>query len=91
MKGTYKMSKNQDLLDASEIGSIPARKNKKATDNSTYVNISGITGLALFAVCISIAYMSYMVIFGTTDIISQAMTAPALLFVVFFLINKSLK
>jgi hypothetical protein len=29
MKGTYKMSKNQDLLDASEIGSIPGRKSKE--------------------------------------------------------------
>lgn len=87
----YKMSKNQDLLDASEIGSIPGRKSKKTVDNSTRVNISGISGLLLFAVCISILYMAYMVIFGTDDIISQAMTAPALLFVIIFLVIKSLK
>lgn len=85
------MGKNQDLLDASDIGSLPARKAQKKVNNSTYVNISGVSGLALFAVCVSILYMAYMVYFGTDDLISKVMLAPAVAFVAAFFIIKSIK
>lgn len=87
------MSKNDDLLDPSEIGSAkrPKAKIKAPTTTNSYINISGLYGLLVFAVCLSILYMAYMVIFGTDDRISQYMTIPALAFVLYFFIVKAAK
>lgn len=88
------MSKNHDLLDPSEIGTAKRPKTPKAqatTTNHSIIRISGIYGLLIFTVCLSILYMAYMVIFGTDDMISKYMTIPALAFVLYFLIVKAAK
>lgn len=87
------MSK-QELLDPSEIGTAKRTKTPKATKearNWSVIRISGIYGLLVFIVCLSILYMAYMVIFGTDDMISKYMTVPALLFVTYFLVIKAAK
>jgi hypothetical protein len=87
------MSK-QDLLDPSEIGTAKRSKTPKAVKESrnwSVIRISGIFGLLVFTVCLSILYMAYMVIFGTDDMISKYMTIPALLFVGYFFVVKAAK
>ena len=87
------MSKNDDLLDPKDIGTVkrPSTPKAKVNNTTTYINISGVFGLLVFAVCLSIHYMAYMVIFGTDDMISKYMTIPALAFVLYFLIVKAAK
>lgn len=88
------MSKSQDILDPSEIGTAKRPKTPKSPKESrnwSVIRISGIFGLLVFTVCLSILYMAYMVIFGTEDRISQLMTIPALLFVLYFFIVKAAK
>lgn len=85
------MSK-QDLLDPKEIGTLKRPKTPaKAPRNWGIIHITGLYGLSIFLVCLSILYMAYMVIFGTEDVISQVMTIPALLFVAYFLIVKAVR
>lgn len=82
----------QDLLDADTIGSAPARKSKKQPENtSTTIPVSGLFGLGILFVAISIGYANYIVFFGTDDLISKIMLIPSTLFVAVFLLLKALK
>lgn len=86
------MAKNPDILEVSEIGTAKRPKNiTKRPRDWAVIRISGIYGLLIFAVSCSILYMAYMVIFGTSDLISRVMTVPALLFVLYFFIVKAIR
>lgn len=83
--------KNQDLLDPSDFGTAKRPATKKPVSKPAGIPVSGWYGLALLFVCISIGYANYMVFFGTDDLISRIMLIPSTLFVVVFLLLKSVK
>lgn len=87
------MSKNKDLLDPSEIGTAPKRKEKKATDSTQpAIPVTGLFGLGLFLVAISIGYANYMVYFGTEfSVANVALLTPSTLFVAALSVYKFIK
>lgn len=66
-----------------------AKKDKSTNTNG--LPVTGVAGLAILFVCISIAYANYMVYFGTDDFVSKLMLLPSTLFVAAFLLYKAVK
>ena len=55
------------------------------------IPVSGIWGVAILFVCISIGYANYTVFFGTEGWIPKVMLIPSTLFVAAFLAFKAIK
>lgn len=55
------------------------------------IPVNGVMGVLLFVVCISIGYNVYLVLTGTTGLFNQVMAAPAVLFIIGFLVYKAWK
>lgn len=62
---------------------------KKVARNG--IPVHGLAGLALLFVSVSIVYANYVVFFGTTGLVPKLMLIPSSLFVLAYLIYKSLK
>ena len=72
------------------------KQQKNTTNNEPKVPTSGIPvhgawGVALLFVVASIAFSTYMVYFGTDDVISKALLVPQALFAAAFLLIKAAK
>jgi hypothetical protein len=66
-------------------------KEPKAPRTCNGIQTSGIVGILLLFVCISIGYACYVVWFGTSDIVNKIMLVPAMAFVLYFLVIKAIK
>lgn len=68
-------------------------KEVKPTVTKVYNGIptSGIAGIAILFVCVSIGYANYTVFFGVDNLIAKLMLIPSTLFVAGFLVVKALK
>jgi hypothetical protein len=64
----------------------PAKKN-----NTQGIPVHGVMGLALLFVVASIVYANYVVFFGTQGLIPKLMLIPSSIFVLAFLVHKSVK
>lgn len=61
------------------------------TNESPAIPVNGVWGVLLFVVCISIGYNVYLVLTGTSGLFNQVMAAPAVLFIIGFLVYKAWK
>lgn len=89
------MSK-QELLDPSDFGSAPERKdNKKAKQapvSRPSIPVSGPFGVILFFVSVSILYANYMTFFGMDfNWVNVVLLTPSTLFVVGLILYKFVK
>lgn len=66
-------------------------KNSNKPAKAIGIPVSGIYGIGLLFVCVSISFMAYVVIMGTDGMIPKLLTIPAVLFVVSFLVLKAVK
>jgi ABC-type Co2+ transport system permease subunit len=55
------------------------------------IPVSGIWGVAILFVCVSIGYANYVVFFGTEGLTAKLMLIPSTLFVGAFLVFKALR
>ena len=75
-----------------KVAKKEAKQEKKAKKRTmTGIPVSGVYGIALLFVCVSISFMAYIVIMGTEGLIPKLLTIPAVLFVVSFLMLKAVK
>lgn len=92
------MSKSQELLDPSDFGSAPPRKESKKKAKQAPVSsrpcipVSGIYGVLLFFVSISILYANYMTFFGMDfSWTNVALLFPSTAFVALLVLYKFIK
>lgn len=89
------MKKNkQEELKAEDIGSAPARKEfkKKNVEAKPAIPASGLFGLGLFFVAVSILYANYMTFFGMDfSWVNVALLTPSSVFVVCVMVYKFIK
>jgi hypothetical protein len=55
------------------------------------IPISGLWGIGMLFVCISIGYANYLVYFGTDDWLPKLMIVPSTIFIAYFLVTKAIK
>ena len=72
-------------------GNKDAPKVKKVKKDRAGIPVSGIYGIGLLFVSVSISFMAYIVIMGTESLIPKLITIPAIVFVVMFLVLKAVK
>lgn len=70
---------------------MKAKKEKEAPIVRQGMPTSGIAGVLLLFVCVSIGYANYVVFFGTDGLIPHLMLIPSTLFVGAFLFYKAIK
>ena len=67
------------------------KKEKKETPIKKGIPVSGLAGILLLFVAVSIAYANYVVYFGTEGLLPKIMLIPSTLFVGVFLFYKAYK
>jgi len=70
---------------------LPTAKIKYNKDIKQGLPVTGVYGVAILFVCVSILYANYIVFFGTEGLLSKVVLLPSTLFVAGFLVYKSLK
>lgn len=89
------MSKSHELLDPSDIGTAKRPKTNKTvstTNSQPAIPVSGVWGVLLFFVSVSIIFANYMVFFGSPfSWTTVGLLAPSTAFVALLVLYKFVK